>query len=47
MPKSSSCGQDLIMAPLAKVASEGHHNVKHKLDFQAKTKFKLETDLKI
>lgn len=21
------------MAPLAKVASEGHHNVKHKLDF--------------
>jgi len=31
--ESSSCGQDLVVAPLAKVASEGHCNVKHKLDF--------------
>jgi len=26
MPESSSCGQGLVVAPLAKVASEGHRN---------------------
>ncbi len=44
MLESSSYGQDLVMAPLAKVASEGHRNVKHKLDFD---KLKPNSNLKL